>query len=656
MEIRKITPKKPRVALLIHDWFPFQSSEQIYVCELAKFLSQNQGYEVDILTGGGGLGVRKLTHTREQQDFEKLPGIRVKRFPYFSVLSTFFTLLFSWKKYKLMHAQGAKSSVPMKAASWFTRVPTVLTVHANHIFQKMWTIKKILHRVMFLETRYSQEISIAENFLKAKNVNESIAVIPYGIDPAPFEAVSAQKNPEVFKVLYVGYIHYLKGVDVLLRAAQKAIETSNRTIEVHIVGIGPDLSAFRKLTQKLKLQKYVKFHGQKTGEALIEMYKSADLFVMPSRSDALPMSLFEACAARLPILASNVGDMRKLVIENTNGHLVEPEDEEELAYYLGHFASNPHLENMGQASFDLVTQEYPLEAMLQKTLHVYDSLEVARESQKTSAPQKNLFMPWQLPALFLRQHRLLRPSKNRSALAPLKFCFTVNVSQPEGSSAAKEEVSAGSFFQLMTEFCQTHEIPATFFIQSDLFESNLEAVRGLTQGGHEVGVHVLPMEWNGLPTRKKTARTLRETFDHFALQGTGPQGVHMFRAPGEISLQDLEYLHESGFDFLPTSEDPLPRISWKLGLPFGQVQKMNLSTFLKLRDKELFVAIHRLHNSQKTHGIEPFLIFECDSTEFKSSEEFTALSKKLMFLKECFALRFMTLSDFCKSCSVKATV
>lgn len=655
MEIRKIHRHKPRIALIMDTWFPVHTGEQVYCAKLAEALANEHGFEVDIFTRAieGKL-------TAEERAVEDLEAVRVKRLGLSShpwnvfmqmwfIVGTFFRLLAAGHSYRAYHAHTATSAIAMKMASWFTRVPTLLTVHGNSIFQRSWTLRKIIHRVMFLETKYSQEVSIAENFLKAHNVNDPVLVIPYGVDTAPFDAVPSGKDAQQFNVLFVGRLDVAKGLDLLLEAAKRVIESngfiqSHRDFQLHLVGNGPDRSMLEHMSERLGIRKFVRFHGLVTGEALVRIYKGCDLFVLPSRSEALPFAALEACAARLPILASNVGDLRKLVFENTNGHLVEPDDVDELAYYLEHFASNPHLESMGQASYDLVSQEYTWEHTVQKMLRVYDSVmqaKVARDIERKEV----LVSPFKLPFVLWKARVSRRPYKGKR---PLRFCMTVNLSQDAVDELPHEDSVLVPFLERFTEFCVQWSMPSTFFIQSDLLEPFAEELLSLHDGGHELGVKVTKSEWVSIPSRKKALRALRER-----LEKSGFKNVHMLRAPLDLDDEDdLDLAHESGFEFLPTSEDPDPVLTWKWALPFGRMMKFNMSALLEMSNDTFLASVNRLRSYQKNNGVEPFLIFEWDLVDSPSGEAFTELAKKLSHLKEHMDLEFMTLSQFCKSCSL----
>lgn len=643
MEIRKIKQRKVRVALLIDTWFPVHGSDQAHVAKLAASLSEEYAYEVDILTRhmSGHL-------TRDEKAVEGLPGVHVHRLTSWHFLFwivSFFWLVFSGKRYHVYHAHSAMTALPMKLACWITRVPTLLTVHDHSIFQRGWSLKKIIDRVMFLETKYSRQISVTEGFIKAKNVNKQVLVISNGIDPLPFDEVENTTSSERFDVLYVGPLIYQKGVDDLLRAVKEVADStdfiqSRKDFVLHIVGQGPELNSLRKLAEDLDINKYLRFYSKLSEEALIDRYKSSHLFVLPSRWDGLSLPLLQACAAQLPILATDVGDHRRLVLENTNGHLVPSNDVKELAYYLEHFALNPQLSQMGENSRSLVGEEYNWESSLAKNLRVYEAV-VDKEEEHRSENQ--WVMPWRLPFLKIQEREWVQPIKKKGAL---RFCLTMNV----GNSVDTE-----TFLQRSFEFAQAQELPITYFFDEALLEMMVYPIRELQALGHEVGVKIPAGDWSTVPGQKKSLRNLQ---DHLAELNLSE--IRMLRPAREITEDTMHLIHEQGFEFLPVSEDPVTKLEWRYALPFGRHLRFDLETLLELNEDELKEALGHLQRYWKAHNIHPFLIFECHSWEFTSQdndshasgENFSRLARLLAMIDKHVDIEYLSLSDFCKSCSL----
>lgn len=129
-------------------------------------------------------------------------------------------------------------------------------------------------------------------------------------------------------LLYVGSMAEHKGVDLLI----KALKTVKTEYSLHIVGNGTEeeLVKLKYLAKKAGNDKKIKFCGFKQGKELLEEYKSADIFVFPTRRDCFGLVLLEALCAGLPVISSKYADGAYDVIEvGVNGILVDPYNIEE---------------------------------------------------------------------------------------------------------------------------------------------------------------------------------------------------------------------------------------------------------------------------------------------------------------------------------------
>ncbi|HEX8707728.1 MAG TPA: glycosyltransferase family 4 protein [Pyrinomonadaceae bacterium] len=131
-------------------------------------------------------------------------------------------------------------------------------------------------------------------------------------------------------VLFVGRLHQVKGVDILLKAWAKARQQLPQTV-LRIVGDGPEAAAVKALAQELGITGAVEFMGTVERERLAPLYRNAQLVVMPSRSEAFPLTLLEAGASGGLSLATRVGGVAEVIEDGRTGFLVEPESVEALA-------------------------------------------------------------------------------------------------------------------------------------------------------------------------------------------------------------------------------------------------------------------------------------------------------------------------------------
>ena len=152
-------------------------------------------------------------------------------------------------------------------------------------------------------------------------------VIHNGLEEGWFEAASAADDDGETSapyLLYVGRLHQVKGVDILLKAWAKIQHSMPQTI-LRLVGDGPEMEALKSLAQELGITRFVEFNGVVSRERLAPLYRNAELVIMPSRSEGFPLTLLEAGACGALSLAARVGGVSEVIEDGRTGFLVEPE-------------------------------------------------------------------------------------------------------------------------------------------------------------------------------------------------------------------------------------------------------------------------------------------------------------------------------------------
>ncbi|HDR7256497.1 glycosyltransferase family 4 protein [Bacillus paranthracis] len=115
----------------------------------------------------------------------------------------------------------------------------------------------------------------------------------------------------------------VKGIDLLLSAIKKISEQDimKNNVEFVIYGDGSKYTEYYDYIKKHNLQKYVLLNRWIDRKKLIVEMNRADCYVLPSRSEGLPVALMEACAASLPIIATDVGSVSEIAIDGYNSIL-----------------------------------------------------------------------------------------------------------------------------------------------------------------------------------------------------------------------------------------------------------------------------------------------------------------------------------------------
>jgi glycosyltransferase involved in cell wall biosynthesis len=147
-------------------------------------------------------------------------------------------------------------------------------------------------------------------------------VLPNFVDEQPLQRTAFSRT-----VVFVGRLSWEKGVDVLL----DAVPLLPQDVVVHIAGTGPEEDDLRRRADRHGNGRVV-FHGRLPREGVQQLLAGAGVAVVPSRwYENQPLSVLEAFAAGVPVVASALGGLTELVENGVNGELVEADDAAGLA-------------------------------------------------------------------------------------------------------------------------------------------------------------------------------------------------------------------------------------------------------------------------------------------------------------------------------------
>jgi glycosyltransferase involved in cell wall biosynthesis len=183
--------------------------------------------------------------------------------------------------------------------------------------------------------------------------------------------VVAPASSGPLRALTVARLERYKGIDVLLHALARA-RAAGAAVELSIAGDGAERSALQALAQTLGLTD-VRFLGGVAPDAIAGLLQGADLMVLPSRGEGLPVAIVEAMAQGRPVLATRVGGNAEVVMDGVTGRLVPVEDAEELARALVQLAADrAALERMGVAARRAWEEgDWTPQAVVARTLELY---------------------------------------------------------------------------------------------------------------------------------------------------------------------------------------------------------------------------------------------------------------------------------------------
>jgi glycosyltransferase involved in cell wall biosynthesis len=302
---------------------------QGYVAALLPALAR----EHDVIVGAhGGAFVREAAE-RSGVEFVHLEHLRRPISPWRDLrgFAELYRLL-RRERPDLLHASSSKAGVIGRLAAVAARVPVrIFTVHgwafsahsgaASAVYR--WA-ERLAEQATTATICVSQR-ERADGLLARTCRAERTVVIPNAVDVDAYPQAPLERA--VPRLISVGRLAAPKDWTTLLSAV--ASLDPQAFVELVIVGDGPDRERVQEELAARSLDRRVRLLGEH--DDVPHLLADADVFVLASRSEGLPLSVIEAMAAGLPVVASDVGGLRELVRDGATGTLVPPGDPAALA-------------------------------------------------------------------------------------------------------------------------------------------------------------------------------------------------------------------------------------------------------------------------------------------------------------------------------------
>jgi len=270
------------------------------------------------------------------------------------------------------------------------RVPLVVRLHgeqyvfAKYCGQPISAGASLMHRMELNSLRLANALTAPSIFRAQEMTSElgsnGIKVIPNPIDPWLLEQARSRNShqaADVDTVLYTGRLQYSKGVLVLLDAAP-LITREHPQVRFILAGARHTSIDDSTLEQKLRAANAdgcVTMLGHIPWHELVNQYRTAKLFVMPSYYETGGISVIEAMAFGLPVVASRAGGLAEVVEDGVTGILVPPGDSKALAEAVCRLLRDPELrDRMGEAGRQRVLEKFTIDGIVSQTLAVYSSI------------------------------------------------------------------------------------------------------------------------------------------------------------------------------------------------------------------------------------------------------------------------------------------
>jgi glycosyltransferase involved in cell wall biosynthesis len=240
-------------------------------------------------------------------------------------------------KIDIVHTHNYKSDLMGMFATKFSSTTKWMATHHGWIGtdQKLEFYEKIDSFIL----KSSQKVVLVSQKVKQKFLHlkkERIVIIDNGIPIEKFDQLNRSEDirrslgigSQDCAIVIVGRLAVEKGHEILLKAAVEVIKNT-QDVKFIIVGDGPLREVLKKKSHDLALSDYVVFTGIR--EDMPDIYASCNMMVNASYAEGLPMTILEAMASRLPVIATDVGAVGKVIKNQENGILLPAGDAHQLA-------------------------------------------------------------------------------------------------------------------------------------------------------------------------------------------------------------------------------------------------------------------------------------------------------------------------------------
>ena len=280
----------------------------------------------------------------------------------------------------VVHTHNPNPHVFGSVAARVAGVPVLVHTKHGRNYPDQWRAV-LMNR---LAAQFSQRVvpvseDAAQVSLKVERVpRRKVQVIPNGIDLTRFPAPPRGPPAPVRRAIHVARLHPIKDQTTLLQALRIVVDAEPE-FHLDIVGDGPAGDEMQGLAERLGLGANVRFLGYRSD--VRDLLCGADLFVLSSVSEGISLTLLEAMASELAVVATDVGGNREVVVQGETGLLVPPRSPESLAAALLRLSRDPvQARDMGIAGRQRVASKFDLRRVVRSYENLYRFL-LARGSE-----------------------------------------------------------------------------------------------------------------------------------------------------------------------------------------------------------------------------------------------------------------------------------
>ena len=270
----------------------------------------------------------------------------------------FIDKLMTEKEYDVCHAFFG---IPCGAIAYLFRqkIPYVVSLRGSDVpgFNKRFGLQYVFLKPIIKHV-WKQAGAVVANSEGLKELalktspDQEISVIYNGIDISEFRPDLNEVNINgEMRIVCVSRLIERKGIRFLIEAIGKL---KDRDIKLILVGEGNQEDELKKLVVDSRIPDRVEFKGYMDHDSIADLYRTSDVFVLPSLNEGMSNALLEAMASGLPVIVTDTGGTSELI--DGNGVVVPMCDSDAIAEAIREFMDNPDTHKMGMRSREIAEQ------------------------------------------------------------------------------------------------------------------------------------------------------------------------------------------------------------------------------------------------------------------------------------------------------------
>ncbi|SFP89985.1 glycosyltransferase [Hydrogenimonas thermophila] len=270
----------------------------------------------------------------------------------------------------LIHGHLTRGAFYAGITSKLSRIPSIATAHSTNAGKHFGHVKHII--------AVSEAV---KKFLIQKGYSyTNITKIYNGIEDQYENSFTKRaENRELFEIkddeialCVIGRFLKDKGQDIAINALKQC---KSKNLKLFLIGYDQTEwgKNIHKIVNELNLSSKVIFTGQK--DDIPALLSAMDIYLMPSRREAFPLALLEACSMQKAIIASNVGGIPEIIENDNNGYLFECENINELAKAIDILANDKYKrKKFGDLAREKFIENFTSEQMIKNTINLYQKI------------------------------------------------------------------------------------------------------------------------------------------------------------------------------------------------------------------------------------------------------------------------------------------